>query len=83
MRPNPLRALYLATYWTMSLEELESAVAKLTPQELTRFSKWFATFAADAWDRQIDDDVRAGRLEEAGDQADKRFESGDCSPLLI
>jgi hypothetical protein len=65
----------------MSVEELESAVAKLSEQELTQFSKWFAEFAADQWDRQIEADVQAGRFEAAGKRADKNFEDGHCKPL--
>ena len=65
----------------MSLQELESAVARLSRDELAAFSQWFEEFIADAWDRQIEDDVRAGRLDRAGAKADEDFESGRCKPL--
>jgi hypothetical protein len=65
----------------MSVEEIESAVSKLSATELTRFSKWFEEFAADEWDRQIEEDIRAGRLDAAGKRADEHFESGQCTPL--
>lgn len=38
-------------------------------------------FLADQWDRQIEADILAGRLNAAGDQADKDFEAGRCTPL--
>jgi len=65
----------------MSVEELESAVSKLSQAELARFSDWFAEFAADQWDRQIETDIRAGRFNEAARRADKNFEAGHCKPL--
>ena len=65
----------------MSLGELESAVSKLPASELATFARWFEEYLADAWDRQIDEDIRAGRLEEAGRRADTEFETGRCKPL--
>jgi hypothetical protein len=34
-----------------------------------------------AWDHQIEADIRAGRLDEAGRRADADFEAGRCKPL--
>lgn len=65
----------------MSLHELESAVTRLPDADLTEFARWFEEFLADAWDRRIEADVRAGRLDEAGRQADADFEAGRCTPL--
>ena len=66
---------------TMSLQELESAVTQLPADELTAFSRWFEEYLADAWDRQIEADIPAGRLDEAGQRADAEFEAGRCRPL--
>ena len=65
----------------MSLLELESAVSQLPPEKLTDFAKWFEEYLADAWDRRIEADIHAGRLEEAGRRADADFEAGRCKPL--
>ena len=65
----------------MSVEELQAAVAKLPAEELDRFSQWFGEFLADQWDRRIESDILAGRLEAAGRRADEDFEAGRCSPL--
>ena len=65
----------------MSLQELEQAVAGLSRSELDAFSQWFDEFIADAWDRQIEADARAGRLDAAARQADDDFEAGRCTPL--
>jgi hypothetical protein len=65
----------------MSVEELQHVVSLLPPEELDRFSKWFEEFLADQWDRRIEADILAGRLDEVGRRADEDFESGRCTPL--
>ena len=65
----------------MSLNELEAAVAHLPSEELTLFARWFEQYLADAWDRRIEEDIQAGRLDEAGRRADADFEAGRCKPL--
>lgn len=65
----------------MSLQELESAVTQLPADELTAFARWFEEYLADAWDRRIEEDAKAGRLDEAGRRADEDFDAGRCKPL--
>jgi hypothetical protein len=75
---NPRLCRY---FRTMSVEDLESAVSHLSEAELARFREWFEEFAADQWDRQIEADIAAGRLDAAGKRADEDFEAGRCTPL--
>jgi len=65
----------------VSRQELEAAVTSLPAEELAEFARWFEEFLADAWDRRIEADIRAGRLDEAGRRADADFEAGRCKPL--
>ncbi len=65
----------------MSVKELELAVSKLSAEELTDFANWFEEFMAEQWDRQIEADIIAGRLDQAGKRADEAFESGRATPL--
>jgi hypothetical protein len=65
----------------MSVEEIQSAVSQLPAEELDRFSRWFEEFLAEQWDRQIEADILAGRLDAAGRRADEEFEAGRCTPL--
>jgi len=65
----------------MTLHEIEKAVSRLSPHDLTQFSEWFEEYRAEAWDRQIERDVRSGRLDEAIRQADDDFKSGRYTPL--
>ena len=61
----------------MSVEELQSAVSGLPADELARFSKWFEEFMADVWDRQIEQDMHAGRPDAALKRADEHHERGE------
>ena len=65
----------------MNIAELESAVAQLPREELAEFSKWFEEFMADQWDRQIEADILAGRLDAGGQRADEDFIAGRATPL--
>jgi hypothetical protein len=38
----------------MSLSDLESEVQKLSPRELSAFTRWLDEFTATQWDKQID-----------------------------
>lgn len=65
----------------MRLNELKTAVSHLPPEELAAFARWFKEYLADTWDRCIEADVEAGRLDEAGSRADADFDAGRCTPL--
>ncbi len=65
----------------MGIEELQLAVAQLPDEELDRFSQWFEEFLADQWDRRIEADILAGRLDAAARRADNDFEAGRCATL--
>lgn len=53
----------------MTLYDLESAIANLPPVELIKFREWFYEFDAEAWDRQLAEDIAAGRLDALADEA--------------
>jgi hypothetical protein len=47
-----------------NLQEIERAVSQLSDEELADFRVWFAMFDAEIWDRQFEQDVAAGRLDD-------------------
>ena len=59
-----------------SVKEIEEAVLRLSAAELAAFRAWFAEFDSDAWDRQIEGDVAAGRLDSLADEAIEHLRSG-------
>jgi hypothetical protein len=65
----------------MSVEGLQSAVTQLPAEELDRFSQWLEEFPAEQWDRRIEADVLAGRMDATRRRADAVFEVGRCTPL--
>lgn len=65
----------------MKVEELESAVSQLSSEELAKFFQWFEEFMADQWDRQIEADILAERLDAAGKRADEDVLAGRAEPL--
>jgi hypothetical protein len=66
----------------MSVQELEKAVAQLSPTELDKFSTWFEEYRAEQWDREFEADVKAGKLDALGREADKAFKAGRCKPFF-
>jgi hypothetical protein len=65
----------------VSVQEIETAISRLSKEELAAFWKWFEQYIADQWDRQIEVDIRAGRFGAAGRRAKADYEAGRCTPL--
>lgn len=64
-----------------TLEEIKQACAtKLTPSERAELVRWLEEFDDD-WDRQIEADAQAGKLDKFFEQADRDFEAGRCTEL--
>ncbi len=51
------------------VESIERDIQDLNGDELADLRRWFAAFDAEAWDRQLEDDVRAGKLDEHAEWA--------------
>ena len=65
----------------MSVQELENAIRQLSQDEFAKLALWIDEYRAEQWDRRIEADIRAGRLDAAGRRADEDFEVGRCTPL--
>ena len=64
-----------------SVQEIESAISKLSRHDLTELESWFAEFTADAWDRQIADDARSGKLNELYQRLEQENKGEADAPL--
>jgi len=62
----------------MSLLEIEKAIVQLPAAELNQLADWFAEYRAQQWDRQIEQDVKVGRLEALANKAKADFDAGRC-----
>ncbi len=65
----------------MTVHEIEAAVRRLPPQDLATFRTWFAEFDAEAWDRRLQEDVAAGRLDALAEEALRDLREGRCKDL--
>lgn len=61
--------------------EIEAAVRNLSQSDLSNFRKWFQEFDAEAWDRQLEQDIRAGKLDALAEEALKDLREGRCKDL--
>ncbi|OHV89677.1 hypothetical protein [Mesorhizobium sp. ORS 3428] len=63
------------------LEQIEKSVAELSPEDLKAFAAWFEALQADLWDRQVEADAKAGRLDKLAEQALADHRAGRTRPL--
>jgi hypothetical protein len=64
-----------------TVAEIESAIKKLKPEDVWRVGNWLDELREELWDRQIDADVKAGRLDKLADKAMEDYRAGRCTPL--
>ena len=63
------------------VEKLENEVQKLSHTQLAAFREWFREYDADEWDRQIEEDVRAGRMDKLAEEALAEYKAGATKEL--
>lgn len=63
------------------VESLEREVEQLAPDELAAFRAWFVEHDWQAWDRELEQDVAAGRLDRFADEALAEYERGETTEL--
>ena len=57
-------------------EKLEQEIKKLNPKELSAFREWFQNYDSEVWDKQIEDDIKKGKLEQLANKAIEEHTSG-------
>ena len=65
----------------MSLAEIKNAVEQLSSKEFDELVAFIRERDEDAWDKQFEEDVAAGKLDHLAKKADADFETGRCTPL--
>lgn len=63
------------------VEKIEQAIASLSTQELAQLRRWFRDFDAKAWDRQIEEDARAGKLDRLAEEAIRSYQAGKAREI--
>jgi cell division septum initiation protein DivIVA len=59
----------------MSVQEIEDVLVQMSRDEREQVRAWLDEFEADAWDRQIGEDVKSGRLDALLRQARQEHEA--------
>ena len=63
------------------VEQLEKEVANLAPEELAAFRTWFVEYDWQAWDRELERDVAAGKLDRFAAEALAEHARGETTEL--
>ena len=62
-------------------EQMQDAIEQLTPEDLAQLSKWLNNYVARSWDREIESDLDAGRLDSVLAEVDNDCRAGLAKPL--
>lgn len=63
------------------IEELERDIRQLSPEQLRQFRAWYEEFDSGAWDRQIEQDSKNGKLDDLANQALQEHRAGKTKKL--
>lgn len=63
------------------IEKLERDIMALDRSELSALRDWFQAFLADEWDRCIEEDAKAGKLDRLAREAFADHAAGRTKPL--
>ena len=64
-----------------AVEKLELLIKSLSPEELAHFREWFAEFDTQVWDRQIESDSAAGKLDRLIEESMADHRTNKSRPL--
>jgi hypothetical protein len=64
-----------------TIEEIKSAIFHLSRKDLESFRDWFYKYEAEAWDKELEEDIQAGKLNAFAERATKDFEEGRSTDL--
>lgn len=63
------------------VEQIENRIKNLSSSELAQLRAWFAEFDAEAWDRQIEADSAAGKLDHLIEESMDDYRTGKARRL--
>jgi hypothetical protein len=65
----------------MGIKEIEKAIVQLSAKDLDKLAGWLENYRAQMWDKQIEEDLEAGRLDALLAEVDDEYEAGLSQPL--
>jgi len=63
------------------IENIERQIEAFSPEELARFRAWLLEFDLVTWDRQLEADIQAGKLDRLEQEARRDHAAGKTTPL--
>ena len=60
----------------MSVTEIEAAITELASDDLNELMNWLENYHAKLWDKQIEEDLDAGRLDTVLAEVNREYEAG-------
>jgi hypothetical protein len=65
----------------MSVSEIETAIAQLPAEDFAELMAWLQEHGQRVWDRRIEEDLSAGRLDTIVAEADDEYRQGLARPI--
>jgi hypothetical protein len=65
----------------MSIKEIETAISQLPAKDVAELFAWLTEYHAQLWDKQIEDDLNAGRLDALLEEVEGEYKAGLAEPL--
>ncbi len=66
---------------TDRVQNAERLIEQFSAEELSNFASWFANFQDNRWEKQIERDSKAGKLDTLIDKAHRDFDAGHAKEL--
>ena len=64
-----------------TVKDIESAITQLEPKDVKAVADWLQEYREELWDKQIEADANAGRLDKLMEEAKQDYLAGHCQPL--
>jgi hypothetical protein len=64
-----------------TVQEIEAAIEQLPRNDLFKLTDWISSKFSDAWDNEIEEDIKAGRLDHLAQAALSEFRAGKTIPF--
>ncbi|HEY3854297.1 MAG TPA: hypothetical protein VGO67_07905 [Verrucomicrobiae bacterium] len=63
------------------MKEIESAITRLKPKEVHAVADWLQEYRETLWDKKIQADTRAGKLDSLIEKAKSAYRAGKATPF--
>lgn len=65
----------------MNIEQIEKAILNLSEQDFSKLRNWLLDLDYQQWDKQLEQDIIKGELDDIASEALAEFEAGDYQEM--